>query len=123
MARCLIIDDARDSAEGYAEYLRAFGFDVTTLVDSRPALSMIANDPPSVLLLDLQMPHVDGFELLRAIKALPGPAFPVIVVSACVFPQDRKRAAEAGCDAFLAKPSAPDEVLATIHQLLGRAQS
>lgn len=118
MARCLIIDDASDSAEGYAEYLRAFGFDVTTLGDSRQALSLISTETPSVVLLDLQMPHMDGYELLRAIRSLHGPALPVIVVSARVFPQDRRQAVDAGCDAFLAKPSAPDEVLATIRRLL-----
>jgi CheY-like chemotaxis protein len=73
---------------------------------------------PAVVLLDLQMPFLDGFELLRRIKTLPGPPLPVIVISACVYPEDRERAAAEKCDAFLAKPAAPDEVLQTIRLLV-----
>jgi two-component system, cell cycle response regulator DivK len=116
MPRCLLIDDDGDSREAYAEYLRGFGYDVTALGDSRGAMADIAVHRPAIVLLDLQMPFIDGFELLRRIKELPGPSLPVIVISACVYAEDRKRTAE--CDAFLAKPASPDEVLATIRQLV-----
>lgn len=119
MPRCLLVDDDGDSREAYAEYLRGFGYEVTALGDSRGAMADIAVHRPAVVLLDLQMPFVDGFELLGRIKALPGPAIPVIVISACVFPQDRERAQAARCDAFLAKPATPDEVLGTIRRLAG----
>lgn len=119
MPRCLLIDDDGDSREAYAEYLRGFGYDVTALGDSRGAMADIAVHRPAIVLLDLQMPFVDGFELLQCIKTLPGPALPVIVISACVLLHERERAAAAKCDAFLTKPAAPDEVLATIRQLVG----
>jgi CheY-like chemotaxis protein len=118
MPRCLLIDDDGDSREAYAEYLRGFGYDVTALGDSRGAMADIAVHRPAVVLLDLQMPFLDGFELLRRIKTLPGPPLPVIVISACVYPEDRERAAAEKCDAFLAKPAAPDEVLQTIRLLV-----
>jgi two-component system cell cycle response regulator DivK len=118
MPRCLLIDDDGDSREAYAEYLRGFGYDVTALGDSRGAMADIAVHRPAIVLLDLRMPFVDGFELLRRIKDLPGPSVPVIVISACVFPEDRERAAAGRCDAFMAKPATPDEVLATIRQLV-----
>jgi CheY-like chemotaxis protein len=118
MPRCLLIDDDGDSREAYAEYLRGFGYDVTALGDSRGAMADIAVHRPAIVLLDLQMPFVDGFELLRRIKSLPGPTVPVVVISACVYPEDRQRAADEKCDAFLAKPATPDEVLATIRQLV-----
>jgi CheY-like chemotaxis protein len=114
----LLIDDDGDSREAYAEYLRGFGYDVTALGDSRGAMADIAVHRPAVVLLDLQMPYIDGFELLQRIKTLPGPPLPVIVISACAYPEDRERAAAARCDAFMAKPATPDEVLAKIRQLV-----
>jgi CheY-like chemotaxis protein len=123
MPRCLLIDDDGDSREAYAEYLRGFGYDVTALGDSRGAMADIAVHRPAIVLLDLQMPFLDGFELLRRIKTLPGPPLPVIVISACVYPEDRERAAAEKCDAFLAKPAAPDEVLQTIRLLVATESS
>ena len=73
MSRCLLIDDDGDSREAYAEYLRGFGYEVEELGDSREATSAIARCRPDIVLLDLQMPYLDGFELLRLIKAMPGP--------------------------------------------------
>ena len=119
MPRCLIIDDDRDSRDGYAEYLRAFGFDVDTLPDPRTALRVITDRPPDIVMLDLRMPYVDGFQFLERLQcAVGGAGVPVVVVSACVYPSDRERAQQSGCAAFLPKPCAPDEVLSTLQRLL-----
>ena len=118
MQRCLLVDDDDDSREAYAEYLLGFGYEVQALGDSRNAMSAVAAHRPDIVLVDLQMPHVDGFELIRLIKARPGPAVPVIVISACVFATDRELAEAAGCNAFLTKPALPQDVLATIRMLL-----
>lgn len=119
MPRCLIVDDDLDSREGYSEYLRANGYVVDTLEDAREALGTIRQHRPDVVLLDLQMPHIDGWELLRQLRADPPIAdVPVVVVSACVFPDDRARAAEAGCNMFLTKPCLPDEVLSSVQSVL-----
>jgi DNA-binding response OmpR family regulator len=119
MPRCLIIDDDRDSRDGYAEYLRAFGFEVDALADPRTALGVISDRPPDVVMLDLQMPYVDGFQFLERLQCTVADCtFPVVVVSACVYPLDRERAERSGCAAFLSKPCAPDEVLATIQRVL-----
>jgi CheY-like chemotaxis protein len=118
MPRCLLVDDDGDSREAYAEYLRGFGYDVEELGDSRGAMAAIAACRPDIVVIDLQMPHMDGFDLLRLIKTKPGPPLPVVVVSALVRDQDRARAAAGHCDAFLAKPALPQEVLATIRGLI-----
>lgn len=113
------MDDDLDSREGYSEYLRANGYVVDTLEDAREALGTIRQHRPDVVLLDLQMPHIDGWELLRQLRADPPIAdVPVVVVSACVFPDDRARAAEAGCNMFLTKPCLPDEVLSSVQSVL-----
>jgi two-component system, cell cycle response regulator DivK len=118
MSRCLLVDDDGDSREAYAEYLRGFGYEVEQLGDGRGAMAAITTNRPDIVLLDLQMPYLDGFDLLHLIRSLPGPPLPVIVVSALVYEPDRARAAAARCDAFLAKPALPHEVLATIRALL-----
>jgi two-component system, cell cycle response regulator DivK len=118
MSRCLLVDDDRDSREAYAEYLGGFGYEVEELGDPRDAIAAIAMRRPDIVLLDLQMPYLDGFDLLQLIKALPGPPLPVIVISALVRDQDRERATAAHCDAFLTKPALPHEVLATIQALI-----
>ncbi|MDQ3348055.1 MAG: response regulator transcription factor [Acidobacteriota bacterium] len=118
MHRCLLVDDDDDSREAYAEYLRGFGYEVQALGDSRNAMAAVARHRPDVVLVDLQMPHVDGFELIFLIKARPGPAVPVIVISACVYATDRALAEAARCDAFLTKPVLPADVLATIRMLM-----
>lgn len=119
MPRCLIVDDDQDSREGYAEYLRAFGFDVDESGDGRSALDLMQKVRPDVVLLDLHMPRMDGYEFVRRVRLMDGlRTVPIIAISAWVFPSDQALAAEAGCDLFLAKPCVPDEVLATVMQLL-----
>jgi DNA-binding response OmpR family regulator len=117
--RCLIIDDDLDSREGYAEYLQAYGFDVGTLSGGTMAVSEIHRWKPDVVLLDLRMPQMDGWELIRVLREdAAGRTLPVIVLSACSFPEDRSRAEEAGCDAFLSKPCTPAEVVACLNRVL-----
>ncbi|PYR56248.1 MAG: hypothetical protein DMF85_17225, partial [Acidobacteria bacterium] len=66
--RCLIIDDNVDSRDGYAEYLRAFGFDVSTLEGATRALDRIRRWLPDIILLDLRMPRLDGWAFLRLLR-------------------------------------------------------
>ncbi|PYR80315.1 MAG: response regulator [Acidobacteria bacterium] len=118
--RCLIIDDNVDSRDGYAEYLRAFGFDVSTLEGATRALDRIRRWLPDIILLDLRMPRLDGWAFLRLLRGDPaGCTVPVVAVSACAYAEDRTRAELAGCDAFLSKPCTPDVVLACIKKLVG----
>jgi CheY-like chemotaxis protein len=119
MPRCLIVDDDRDGREGYAEYLRAFGFEVDEAVDAEAALKQMRRQRPDIVLLDLQMPGMDGWELIRQIRVMAGlRTVSIIAISACVFPEDQARAEEAGCDAFLAKPCIPSVVLDEVMKRL-----
>lgn len=119
MPRCLIVDDDRDGREGYAEYLRAFGFDVDESPDARSALKLMSHRRPDIVLLDLQMPDIDGWELIRQIRVKAGVrTVHIIAISACVFPEDQARAEEAGCDLFLPKPCIPSVVLEAVMKRL-----
>lgn len=117
MPQCLLVDDDRDGREGYAEYLRGYGFDVEECADAESCLKRLVRGAPDILLLDLQLPGLSGWDLIREIRnSLP--RVPIVAFSACVYPEDRRRAEEAGCSVFLSKPTAPGEVLAEITRLL-----
>jgi two-component system cell cycle response regulator DivK len=124
MPRCLIVDDDRDGREGYAEYLRAFGFEVDECADGASAWRRLRRSAPDIVLLDLQLPKVSGWELVARIRATEGlKELPVVAFSACVFPDDQRRADEAGCNVFLTKPSLPADVLAELNRILGMPPS
>ena len=119
MARCLIIDDDRDGREGYAEYLRAFGFDVDECADAESAWVRLPTLKPDIVLMDLQLPVLSGWDLIGRLRATAEfRRLPIIAFSACVFPDDQRRAEEAGCNVFLTKPSLPSDVLLEVRRLL-----
>lgn len=118
MVRCYIVDDHADTREGYKEYLTAAGYDVSTASDGQELRDLLRLGMPDAILLDLQLPRVDGWELTRELKRHPRTrAIPIIVVSACVQPSDRQKAEEAGCDLFLAKPVDPEIIREELHRL------
>lgn len=119
MPRCLIVDDHDDSRDGFREYLETFGFDVAGTPTAEDALHIMKLRPFDLLIVDLQLPGMNGWELIRTVRRHPRyHDIAIAAVSACVFPDDRARADAAGCDAFLAKPCPPDELLATVNRLL-----
>ncbi len=107
--RVLVIDDDDVTLSLLEAILNDAGFDVETLVDSENALKTIEKSRPDVILSDLMMPKVDGFELCKSVrenKALDGTRF--IVVSAKAYPSDEARALDLGADGFIRKPINPD---------------
>ena len=112
MARVIIVDDHGDTRAGYAEFLTAFGFDVRTAGDAEELRSVMHEWRPDALVLDLQLPRTDGWQITREIKSDPRTDdIAVIVVSACVLPTERAAAEEAGCDAFIGKPCDPAAIV------------
>jgi two-component system cell cycle response regulator DivK len=108
MARCVVVDDHGDTRLGYAEFLSAFGFDVRTAEDAEELRAVLQEWLPDAIVLDLQLPRTDGFQLTREIKSDPRTRhIAIVVVSACVMPAERAAAIEAGCDAFISKPVDP----------------
>ena len=122
--RCIIVDDHGDTRAGYAEFLTTFGFDVRTAADAEELRSLLTDWVPDAIVLDLQLPRTDGWELTREIKADPRTRqIAVVVVSACVMPSERAAAEAAGCDAFINKPVNPTVILEELSRQTRGAES
>lgn len=124
MALCILVDDHDDTREGFAEYLEVSGLDVRAAASAEELDSILARVVPDVIVLDLQLPRVDGWELARRIRSSPGLRnIPLIAFSACVMPAERIMAEEAGFDVFLGKPCEPSIILREIRRLLALRRS
>ena len=123
--RILVVDDFEDARELYAEYLRMRGFEVTGAADGQAALHLALPAHYDVIVLDLALPRMDGFAVLRALRANATTAkTPIIILSASVGADAREATLAAGADLFLEKPCLPDELEAAVLQLLrGREQA
>ena len=105
MARVLIVDDNPTNLKLVAYLVRAQGYDVDTAGDAESALAALASRRPDVVLMDLQLPGIDGLELTRRIKADPHTKdIAIIAVTAYAMKGDREKALDAGCDDYVTKP-------------------
>ncbi len=117
--RILVVDDIRDNADTLGTLLSVFGADVSTCYDGAAAIAEFTKAPCDVVLLDLGMPTLNGFDACRAIRQLPGGAGAVIVaLTGWGQPNDRKRSEEAGFDAHLVKPVDLPSLLDLLRRLL-----
>ena len=119
----MIEDDARLAAM-VGEYLTQSGFVVTHMPDGESGLGALQDKPVDLVVLDLMLPGVDGLEVCRRIRALPGDAarVPVLMLTAKGDPMDRVVGLEIGADDYLPKPFEPRELLARIRAVLRRHQ-
>ncbi len=115
----MIVDDHEDTREGFAEYLQVSGFDVLSAATAEEFEAMIASRTPDAIIMDLQLPRVDGWELARRVRETPKfRDVPMIAFSACVMPAERTRAEQVGFDLFLGKPCDPDIVVHEVRRLI-----
>ncbi|MEZ4431802.1 MAG: PAS domain-containing protein [bacterium] len=122
----LVVDDQPDACEFVARLLAECGARAATATSARAALDAIREAPPEALVSDIGMPQMDGYELIRAVRALPadkGGRVPAIAMTAFARSTDRERALAAGFDRHLAKPVDPADLIATIASLTGRVPS
>jgi len=113
----IVIEDDPDARQIYAEYLRMRGFTVFTAPDGRSGLNKIMELTPDAVVLDLAMPKVDGWTVLKQLRESSMTAqIPIVVVSAV--PDTRDAAISAGCDAYLEKPCPPDVLHLQLRALL-----
>jgi len=118
----MIIEDEADAAELFGEMMRLNGFRVIKMYSSAPAIPMIAQEKPDVIILDIMMPDISGLEVLRYMRREPDLSrIPVIVVSAKSMPGDIKTGLEAGASLYLTKPVGFLDLKQAVEQVLNRA--
>ena len=117
--RVLLVEDYPDTREMYDEYLRACGFDVLVGTNGIDALKLALEADPDVIVMDLSLPVMDGWEASRRLKADPRTAgIPVIALSGHALAGVSEGAKKAGCNAFLTKPCDPQDLVAEIRTIL-----
>ena len=117
--RILIVDDEPDLASMMADMLNDAGYTTRIFDNGREAIAEIHADPPDLLLLDVNMPGLDGFEVAALLKADPGTAtIPIIMVSAQDGRGSRVIGLESGAEDYLSKPVDSAELIAKIRNLL-----
>jgi len=121
MPRVLIVEDQRDLASLLAHNLRHEGLDVRTVEDGREALPIVRTWQPDLVLLDLMLPGLDGFEVLRGIRGHRDD-LPVLILSARGEEQDKIRGFRLDADQYVTKPFSLVELLERVHALLRRGR-
>lgn len=123
MAKILYVEDNDDNVFMLRGRLRRAGFDVVVATDGEQGVAMAAAEAPALILMDLSLPVLDGWEATRRLKARPETAgIPVIALSAHAMAGDRERAIAAGCDDYDTKPVDFPRLLAKIRAALGKGQ-
>jgi two-component system, cell cycle response regulator DivK len=119
----LLVEDFADAREMYRDYLEFSGFRVETANDGREAIEKARTCRPDLVLMDLSLPGIDGWEATRILKSDPATAaVPILALSAHAMAPEGRRAEEAGCDGFIAKPCLPHELVAEIGRFLAIAE-
>lgn len=119
-ATVLIVEDNEDNRIIYRTFLEHHGYVVLEASDGEAGVQSVREHRPDIVLMDISMPVLDGYEATRILKADPATAsIPVVALTAHAMAEDRRLAAEAGCDSYLAKPAEPRRVLAEVQRLLG----
>ncbi len=122
MPTLLIVEDNELNRDMLSRRLSRRGYAVTLATDGAEAVAAAERHAPDLILMDLSLPVLDGWEATRRIKASPrGRGIPVIALTAHAMAGDEARARDAGCDDFDTKPVDLDRLLGKIEQLLGRA--
>lgn len=115
----LVIEDHRPNATLVCDLLSFHGFRVSWAPDGLAGLEMLQKDRPDLILMDIQMPKIDGYSLTRQLKDdLETKAIPIIALTACAMVGDAERALAAGCDGYLTKPVNTRELPHTIRRFL-----
>jgi CheY-like chemotaxis protein len=117
--RILIVDDVPANIDVLGAFLEPAGFEVLAAPGGEKALALARRARPSLVLLDVMMPGLDGYGVLRGIRALEGEPVPVIMLTASADAESAAKAWNDGVDHYLAKPFRADEVLDLIDGLLG----
>jgi two-component system cell cycle response regulator DivK len=115
----LVVEDQEDNMQILRDVLNSAGYEIVEAADGPKALAAVENRRPDLILMDIQIPIIDGYEVTRRIKADPKTqSIPIIAVTSHALGEGEEKARSAGCDDFVAKPYSPRELIARIRQHL-----
>jgi CheY-like chemotaxis protein len=117
----LIVEDYDDAREMYADYLLSAGYRVVEAKDGEEAVALALDHRPDVVLMDLALPRLDGWEATRRLKAdTRTSGTPIVALTGHALQGHQDGARAAGCDAFVTKPCLPDDLVVEIERVLQR---
>ena len=117
--RILIVEDQEDNRMIMRDVLSAAGYELIEAVNGKDGISRAQSDRPDLILMDIQMPVLDGYEATRQIKADPNlKSTPIIAVTSYALSGDEAKARAAGCDGYVSKPFSPRQLLARVREYL-----
>lgn len=118
--RVLVVEDTEDNRRIVRDLLTSAGYELIEASDGPSGVAMAARRGPDLILMDIQLPGMDGYEATRRIKAQPELShIPVIAVTSYALSGDEVKARAAGCDEYIAKPFSSRELLAQVRALIG----
>ena len=118
--RILVIEDTEDNRQIIRDLLTSVGYELIEASDGAEGVELAAKHKPDLILMDIQLPTVDGYEATRRIKADPATAhIPVIAVTSYALSGDEAKSRAAGCDGYVAKPFSPKQLLAKVREFTG----
>ena len=121
--RILVIEDTEDNRQIIRDLLSSVGYELIEAADGAAGVAMAQQERPDLILMDIQLPEIDGYEATRRIRAVPELAkVPIIAVTSYALSGDEAKTREAGCDGYVAKPFSPRDLLAKVRQFLPDAE-
>ena len=117
--RILVVEDQEDNRQILRDLLGSAGYKIIEAENGEEALAAVAKQRPDLILMDIQLPVMDGYEATRRLKADPAlKTIPIIVVTSDALSGDEGKARAAGCDAYVTKPYSPRQLLAKVKEFL-----
>jgi len=121
MSKILYVEDEEMNYDMLSRRLKRKGYQVVTAVDGEEGIAMARSETPDLILMDMSLPVLDGWEATRRLKSAPETrSIPIIALTAHAMAGDREKALEAGCDDYDTKPIELPRLLAKIEMLLSR---
>jgi two-component system, cell cycle response regulator DivK len=117
--RILVVEDQADTRQIIRDMLASTDYEITEAENGEQALAAIAKERPDLILMDIQLPIVDGYAATRQIKSDPAlRSIPIIAVTSYALREEENKARAAGCDDYVPKPFSPRQLLAKIRHYL-----
>ncbi len=117
--RILVIEDTEDNRQILGDLLSSAGYELIEAMDGLEGVATAEREQPDLILMDIQLPGIDGYEATRRIRKIPALAkVPIIAVTSYALSGDEAKTREAGCDGYVAKPYSPRQLLAKIREFL-----